>query len=66
MLSVLYSSKTWGINVGLRKKVNVFQVGDLRPVFGIAMRDIMRNEDNIMEYGLKCMLSDRVDHSVLR
>ena len=61
----MYGSDTWDINVGLRKKVYVFEMSCLRPIKGVTMWDKMRNVDIITGCGLKYKLSERVDQSVM-
>ena len=56
----------WEINVGLRRKVDVFGMSCLRPITGVTMCDRMRNEVIRMGYGLEYKLSKRVDQSVMR
>ena len=43
--SVLYGNETWEINVGLRKNVDVIEMSCLRPVRGVNVKYIMKNND---------------------
>ena len=64
--TVLYGSETWGLREAERRKLDVFEMGCLRSMCRLSLRDRVRNEEVRRRAGVERKLSGRVDQSVLR
>ena len=64
--TVMYGSECWGMKVGERQKLNVFEMKCLRSMAGVSRIDRVRNEDVRQRTGVEIDLARRVDMSVLR
>ena len=64
--TVLYGSETWGLREAERRKLEVLEMGCLRSMCRLTLRDRVRNEEVRRRAGVERKLSSRVDQSVLR
>ena len=64
--TVLYGSETWGLRESERRKLEVLEMGCLRSMCCLTLRDRVRNEEVRRRAGVERKLSSRVDQSVLR
>ena len=64
--TVMYGSELWGMKVGERQKLNVFEMKCLRSMAGVSRLDRFRNEEVRGRTGVRRELADRVDMNVLR
>ena len=66
VLTVMYSSESWGMKVTERQKLNVFEMKCLRSVAGVSRLNRVRNEVVRARTGVRRELATRVDMNVLR
>ena len=64
--TVTYGSELWGLKVRERQKLNVFEMGCLRSMYGVTRMDRIRNEVVRQGTGVEIELANRVDRNVLR
>ena len=64
--TVLYGSETWGLREAERRKLDVLEMGCLRSMCRLSLRDRVRNEEVRRRTGVERKLSSRVDQNVLR
>ena len=64
--TVTYGSECWGMRVGERQKLNVFEMRCLRSMAGVSRVDRVRNEVVRQRTGVGIELATRVDMNVLR
>ena len=64
--TVTYGSELWGLKVRERQKLNVFEMGCLRSMYGVTRMDRIRNEVVRRGTGVEIELANRVDRNVLR
>ena len=66
VLTVMYSSESWGMKVTERQKLNVSEMKCLRSVTGVSQLDRVRNEVVRAKMGMRRELAARVDMLVLK
>ena len=66
MLTVVYSSESWGMKVTERQKLNVLEMKCLRSMTGVSQLNWVRNEVVRARTGVRRELAARVDKNVLR
>ena len=64
--TVMYGSKSWGVKVTERQKLNVLEMKCLRSTTGVSRLDRVRNEVLRARTGVRRELAARVDMNVLR
>ena len=64
--TVAYGSELWGLKVGERQKLNVFEMRCLRSMAGVSLLDRIRNDEIRRRMGIRVELSKRIDRNVLR
>ena len=64
--TVMYGSKSWGMKVTERQKLNVFEMKCLRSMIGVSRLDRVMNEVVRTRTGVRRELAARVDMNVLR
>ena len=64
--TVSYGSETWGLREAERRKLDVLEMGCLRSMCRLSLRDRVRNEEVRRRTGVGRKLSSKVDQNVLR
>ena len=59
--AVTYGAETWGLREAERRRLNVFEMKNLRPMVGVTRWDRINNEEIRRRAGIEETLEDKID-----